>query len=136
MKMNGVDVPEGAIAELCRRHHIRRLALFGSALHGSLRPDSDIDVLVEFVDGHTPGFAFFDSRKSSRESWDGPSISTRRSFSAPKFERRSKRRRRSCLPHSAEVRPGELATVALEHASRWPLVGVASSTHAAASLSS
>jgi len=51
---------EEQIAEFCRRHHIRRLAMFGSALHGDQHPDSDLDVLVEFETGHTPGFKFFD----------------------------------------------------------------------------
>ncbi|MDZ4245496.1 MAG: nucleotidyltransferase domain-containing protein [Dehalococcoidia bacterium] len=47
------------VAALCRRHHIRKLALFGSALRKDFRRDSDIDVLVEFQPGKTPGFAFF-----------------------------------------------------------------------------
>jgi uncharacterized protein len=37
------------IASFCRRHQIRSLALFGSAVRGDLRPDSDVDVLVEFA---------------------------------------------------------------------------------------
>jgi uncharacterized protein len=44
-----------ALAELCKRHHIRRLALFGSRLTGVDRPDSDVDLLVEFEPGHAPG---------------------------------------------------------------------------------
>ena len=40
------------------RHHIKRLALFGSALGDDVRPDSDIDVLVEFEPGHVPGLRF------------------------------------------------------------------------------
>ena len=48
------------IARFCRRHHIRRLALFGSVLRDDFRPESDVDVLVEFEPGHTPGFGFFD----------------------------------------------------------------------------
>lgn len=44
------------IAELCQRHHIRRLALFGSVLRDDFRPDSDVDILVEFEEGHVPGF--------------------------------------------------------------------------------
>src|SRR5690242_14671650 len=56
----GVDVPRSAIAEFCRRHHIRRLAFFGSILRDDFRPDSDVDVLVEFEPGHTPGLAFFE----------------------------------------------------------------------------
>ena len=43
-------------ADFCRRHHIRRLSLFGSALRPDFRPDSDVDLLVEFQPGHTPGW--------------------------------------------------------------------------------
>jgi hypothetical protein len=43
---------------LCRRHHILRLSLFGSQLHGDSTPHSDLDILVEFEVGHMPGFAF------------------------------------------------------------------------------
>ncbi len=46
------------IAELCKHHHVRRLALFGSVLRDDFRPDSDVDVLVEFEPGKTPGFGF------------------------------------------------------------------------------
>ena len=45
-----------ALEALCRRHGIRRLSLFGSVLKGTARPDSDIDLLVEFGPGTTPGF--------------------------------------------------------------------------------
>jgi len=50
-----VNIPKDKIAEFCRRHHIRSIALFGSALHGDLGPDSDIDLLVEFEPEHIPG---------------------------------------------------------------------------------
>ena len=43
-------------ADFCLRHHIRRLALFGSVLRDDFGPDSDIDMLVEFERGHVPGF--------------------------------------------------------------------------------
>jgi len=43
----------------CRRHHICKLALFGSVLRDDFGPDSDVDVLVEFEPGHVPGLAFF-----------------------------------------------------------------------------
>jgi len=55
-----MTLPKQQISEFCRRHHIRRLAIFGSALHGDSCPDSDLDVLVEFEAGHTPGFKFFE----------------------------------------------------------------------------
>lgn len=47
-------------ADFCRRHHIRRLALFGSVLRDDFRPESDVDVLVEFESGHVPGWEFFE----------------------------------------------------------------------------
>ncbi|MCE5185709.1 MAG: nucleotidyltransferase family protein [Planctomycetaceae bacterium] len=48
-------MPNERLAEFCKRNFIRKLSLFGSAIRGALRPDSDIDLLVEFEDGHTPG---------------------------------------------------------------------------------
>jgi predicted nucleotidyltransferase len=53
------SLPAAGIAAFCRRHRIRKLSLFGSVLRDDFRPDSDIDVLVEFESGHTPGLAFF-----------------------------------------------------------------------------
>jgi hypothetical protein len=55
MARAAVEIPKSAVAEFCRRHRIRQLALFGSVLRADFRPDSDIDVLVEFERGHTPG---------------------------------------------------------------------------------
>ena len=54
-----IPVPERPLAEFCRRHHIRRLALFGSVLRDDFDEASDVDILVEFQPGHTPGYAFF-----------------------------------------------------------------------------
>jgi len=56
--MSGFDIDEIVIAGFCRRHHIRRLSLFGSRSRGEHRSDSDVDLLVEFEAGHVPGFAF------------------------------------------------------------------------------
>jgi predicted nucleotidyltransferase len=58
--MSKIPIPHDQIAEYCRRSHIRKLSLFGSVLRDDFRPDSDVDVLVEFEEGHTPGFAFID----------------------------------------------------------------------------
>ena len=55
-----IPIDREKLAEFCRRNHIRRLSLFGSVLRDDLRPDSDVDVLVEFEPGHTPGLAFID----------------------------------------------------------------------------
>jgi predicted nucleotidyltransferase len=46
--------PKDQIAEFCRRHHIRRLAVFGSALRSDFNETSDIDILVEFEPDHIP----------------------------------------------------------------------------------
>lgn len=51
------------LERFCRRHHIRKLPLFGSVLREDFRADSDIDVLVEFEPGHTPGFGFFEMQE-------------------------------------------------------------------------
>jgi len=48
----GVNVSRDKIAAFCRRNHIRSLAFFGSVLRDDFGPDSDVDVLVEFDDGH------------------------------------------------------------------------------------
>ena len=53
-----LKIPNDRIAQFCRRNHIRRLALFGSVLCDDFTPGSDVDVLVEFECGHTPGLAF------------------------------------------------------------------------------
>jgi uncharacterized protein len=50
-----IKLPNGRIAEFCKRHRIRRLSLFGSVLRGDFGPDSDIDVLVEFELGARVG---------------------------------------------------------------------------------
>jgi predicted nucleotidyltransferase len=54
-----VDLTKPAIAKFCRRHGIRRASVFGSALGNQFRPESDVDVLVEFEPGREPGLAFF-----------------------------------------------------------------------------
>ena len=53
--MANITVDRSRLAEFCRRHHIRRLALFGSALREDFSEESDIDALVEFELGYTPG---------------------------------------------------------------------------------
>lgn len=51
----GLEFPKEEIARFCREKGIRRLAVFGSALREDFRPDSDIDLLVEFEPERTPG---------------------------------------------------------------------------------
>ena len=54
-----VFVDRDQLAEFCRQNGVRRLAVFGSALRDDFRPDSDVDVLIEFEPGRTPGLSFF-----------------------------------------------------------------------------
>ena len=54
----GLDVDAEQLAALCRRYHVVTLELFGSRAQGTARPDSDVDLLVTFAEGRTPGFAF------------------------------------------------------------------------------
>jgi len=49
IRLGTVDVEEAGLAEICRRYQVRELAVFGSAAQGAMRPDSDIDLLVEFL---------------------------------------------------------------------------------------
>jgi hypothetical protein len=53
-----ISIDREAVSAFCRRHHIARLALFGSVLREDFRQDSDVDVLVEFQPGHVPGLHF------------------------------------------------------------------------------
>jgi predicted nucleotidyltransferase len=55
-----VSIPAKELARLCRQHHIRKLAFFGSVLRNDFSVNSDVDVLVEFEEGHTPGLGFID----------------------------------------------------------------------------
>lgn len=51
-----IQIRNEQVAEFCERHRIRRLALFGSVLRPDFRPESDVDVLVEFEPGAAVGF--------------------------------------------------------------------------------
>ena len=57
--MDGTIISSDLVNAFCQRHHIRRLALFGSIVRDDFGPESDIDVLVEFEEGRTPGLDFF-----------------------------------------------------------------------------
>ena len=54
VRLGAAEVDEASLAEICRRYHVRELSLFGSAARGEMRPESDIDLLVEFSpEAHT-----------------------------------------------------------------------------------
>lgn len=54
--MTRIAVNQAQLEAFCQRYHVRRLAFFGSVLRSDFRPESDVDVLVEFEPGYTPGF--------------------------------------------------------------------------------
>ncbi len=54
-----LNIPRERIVSFCQKHHIRKLSLFGSVLRDDFSSESDVDILVEFEDGYTPGFTFF-----------------------------------------------------------------------------
>lgn len=51
-----IDLPKREIEKFCKKHHIKKLSLFGSALRNDFTPESDVDVLVEFEPGQVVGF--------------------------------------------------------------------------------
>ena len=51
-----LNLDQATVAHICEAHHVRRLALFGSQLKGIARPDSDIDLVVEFKPDARPTF--------------------------------------------------------------------------------
>lgn len=67
-------VDRQVLAAICRRHHIRSLAVFGSRVSGGPRPDSDVDVLVEFEPGMTPGLGIGAVAEALRPVFGGASV--------------------------------------------------------------
>jgi predicted nucleotidyltransferase len=57
--MQAISLSQSQIDDFCQKHHIRKMAFFGSIVRDDYGPESDIDVLVEFQNGFTPGLDFF-----------------------------------------------------------------------------
>jgi predicted nucleotidyltransferase len=51
---NPLEISYPKLRDLCRRYHVKKLSLFGSAARGELKPDSDVDLMVEFEPGRAP----------------------------------------------------------------------------------
>lgn len=77
------SVDQEALAEVCRRHHIQWLAVFGSHARGDAGPDSDVDVVVDFAPGRTPGFGMVRVAEALRPLFGGRRVDllTRRGLS-------------------------------------------------------
>lgn len=54
--LSNISIPKDKLTVFCRRNHIRKLSFFGSVLRSDFHNKSDIDLLVEFIPGHEPGF--------------------------------------------------------------------------------
>jgi len=91
-----VAVPKDQIAAFCRRHHVRKLSLFGSVLRDDFGPDSDIDVLVDFEPGHAVGFGIIDIEEELSRLFGGHRVDMVR-------EKYLNRRLRDRILASAEV---------------------------------
>jgi uncharacterized protein len=83
-----IAIDRERLAGFCRRNHIRKLALFGSVLRDDFRPDSDVDVLVEFEPGHVPGLRFFALERELSEILGRKVDLNTPSFLSPYFRRR------------------------------------------------
>jgi hypothetical protein len=67
-----IAVDQQRVAQFCQQNGVRRLAVFGSALRQDFGPESDIDVLVEFEPGRTPGLTFFCMQDELSRLFDRP----------------------------------------------------------------
>lgn len=95
MNYHGVVIPSEELAKLCRRHGIRRLALFGSILRDDFGPESDVDVLVEFEPGSRVGLRLFTIERELSELIGRKVDLNTPNFLSPRF--------RSEVERSAEV---------------------------------
>lgn len=73
-----VKLPKKMIAAFCRKHHIRKLSLFGSVLRDDFSRDSDVDILVDFEPGRTPSFfRLFEMEEELSEILEGRKVDMR-----------------------------------------------------------
>jgi uncharacterized protein len=72
--VSGIELPADRIAAMCRRYGVKELAVFGSASRGGMRPDSDVDVLVEFDPGARVGLVKFASLEEELEGLIGHKV--------------------------------------------------------------
>jgi hypothetical protein len=59
--VSGIELPIDRISDICRRYGVKELSVFGSAARGDMRPESDIDILVDFEPGARIGLVRFAS---------------------------------------------------------------------------
>jgi len=96
MRLTDIQFDARRLAELCTRHHVTRLELFGSFAGGGARPESDVDLLVTFAPEARPGLGIVALQQELEAIFDRPvDLLTRESVarSANKYFRRFALRR-------------------------------------------
>ena len=97
-KARKLGIPKKEIIEFCKRHHIRRFSLFGSVLREDFTAQSDIDVLVEFEAGHTPGLLkLVEMEKELSSLFDGRKVDLRTPHDLSRYFREDVLRTREVL---------------------------------------
>jgi predicted nucleotidyltransferase len=71
VQVGDMQIDGPSLAELCRRHGVKELSLFGSAVRGKMRLESDIDIMVEFEPGVRVGLVKLESLAEELESLAG-----------------------------------------------------------------
>jgi hypothetical protein len=74
LQLGDVQIDGPSLADVCRRYGVKELSLFGSAARGELRPESDIDIMVEFEPGARIGVVKFESLVEELESLAGRGV--------------------------------------------------------------
>ncbi len=74
LQFGDLQVDGPSLAEVCRRYGVKELSLFGSAVRGEMRPESDIDIMVEFEPGVRIGLIKFESLVEELELIAGRSV--------------------------------------------------------------
>jgi uncharacterized protein len=69
-----IEIPKDKLTEFCRNRHIRWLAAFGSVVRDDFGTDSDVDLLVEFAPGHTPGWEIIDIEEELSSLMEGRKV--------------------------------------------------------------
>ena len=77
LQQTAISIPQDKLSNLCRRHHIRKLSLFGSVLRSDFTPESDIDILVEFEPGKTPGWEIVQIEQELSQLLNGRTVDLR-----------------------------------------------------------
>lgn len=72
-----IPIPHDLIVQFCQHNHIIKLSFFGSVLRQDFRPESDIDILVEFEPGKTPGFRIVTLQQELSELFGGRTVDLR-----------------------------------------------------------